>query len=290
MSYTVSQAFSEFLSSITSTPHQKDVLIPARKNGAVEILQKAFPSSADMPFSHAVLMGSASKNTIVRPFDDVDVLAVFSNENGAWGKYAYDSRKFLYKIREAYNGVSSQQVGARGQAVRVFFKGGGHVDVAPVFLHSGTRYQLPAGDGTWIFTQPTVANDWFSSKNREMGYNLAPLVRLVKVWNQAHSKHFRSFHLETMTANAFSSINGNRQEALAKFFVWAQHRIDAYDPGGESGNLASYMSTSSRSDAVRALARAASSAETALQAEAAGDHDGAKKIWRVILGNDFPIR
>lgn len=288
MSLTVTQAFAKFLEDITATEYQATTFIPARKTGAIKILKKAFPSDSDTPFSSAILMGSAAKNTIIRPFDDVDVLAVFSAANGGWGKYKSDSRKFLYRIRESYNGYSAQQVGARGQAVRVFFESGGHVDVAPVFRFEDSRYILPAGDGTWIFTQPTVANSWFSAKDRELHGRLAPLVRLLKMWNAAHSKRFKSFHLETMTASTFKSLGTLQQASLEKFFQWAPQHIDVKDPGGESGNLSTYMSTTLRSEAIRSLARAAATAQEARAAEIQGDHYEAKKLWRRILGDDFP--
>lgn len=118
-------------------------------------------------------MNSGSRDTVIRPIDDIDVLAVFSNENGVWeNKYRWDSKSFLYRIRNAYNGVEIHQVGARGQAVRVFFERGGHVDVAPVFMESDQDFWLPSGDGRWIKTSPFKANKWFTDKNAE----LAPIV------------------------------------------------------------------------------------------------------------------
>jgi hypothetical protein len=289
MSRTVTQAFAKFLEDITATDYQSGTFIPARKSGALKILQQAFPSDSDLPFSSALLMGSAAKKTIIRPFDDIDVLAVFSPANGGWQKYQSDSRKFLYRIREAYNGFSAQQVGARGQAVRVFFEQGGHVDVAPVFRWEGTRYVLPAGDGTWIYTQPTVANSWFTSKDQERDGHLAPLVRLLKMWNGAHSVRFRSFHLETMAASTFKTLGPEPQASMEKFFAWAPRHFDANDPGAESGNLASYMSATLRADAIQSLAKAAGTAQEARTVELQGDHEGAKKLWRKIFGADFPI-
>lgn len=137
---TTSQALTQFLSDISVTDYQKTSIIGARKDRVVENLTAAFPATSDLPFSRAILMGSAAKGTIVRPIDDIDVLAVFSNANGAWNTYRFDSQAFLYRVRRAYNGLSTAQVGARGQAVRTFFKNGGHVDVAPVFSHGNDVY------------------------------------------------------------------------------------------------------------------------------------------------------
>ena len=288
MALTTVQAFEQFLSDITITEYQKTSIVQGRKDSVIENLTAAFPQTSDLPFHEGRLIGSASKATIVRPLDDIDVLAVFSNANNAWSKYRYDSQAFLYRIRRAYDGVETAAVGARGQAIRVFFKTGGHVDVAPVFLQSTGVYHLPSGDGSWILTSPFIANKWFADKNAELGYNLAPLVRMLKKWNGAHSKRLRSFHLETMAGHTFGTLGSNRRSGLQKFFEWAGGHLDVYDPGGQSGNLSGYLSWTAR-DAVRKSFNAASDrASSAINAENSGNHQEAKRLWRIILGSAFP--
>jgi hypothetical protein len=289
MSLTTAQAFAEFLENITATEYQEKIFIPARKRSVDEHLSAKFPSTSDLPYLKGTLMGSAVKNTIIRPFDDIDVLAVFSNEKKAWDKYRYDSKSFIYRIREAYAGTSIQQVGTRGQAVRVFYQSGGHVDVAPVFWVSDDVYWLPAGDGSWIRTAPTRANDWYLERHRTLGYHLSPLVRLAKSWNRAHSKCFRSFHLETVAATLFSGLGSNYRDGLEKFFEWAPKHLSVQDPGGQGGDLSSYLTWNGRQQALAALSSAKERAQAALKAEAAGDHAEAKRLWRIILGDDFPM-
>jgi len=278
----------QFLTDISVTDYQKTSIINARRDRVVENLTTGFPSTSDLPFSHAILMGSAAKGTIVRPIDDIDVLAVFSNANGAWNTYRSDSKAFLYRVRRAYNGLSTAQVGARGQAVRIFFNNGGHVDVAPVFPYGNDVYALPGGDGGWINTAPTVANAWFAKMHADLGHNLAPLVRLLKKWNNAHSKRLRSFHLETIAASTFKTLGSNRQSALASFFEWAPSHLEVSDPGGQSGALSGYLTWDGRQEVIQALGSAAERARKANEAEARGDHDEAKRLWRIILGSSFP--
>lgn len=71
------------LEDITVTDYQKTSIIEARRASVVENLTAAFPSISDLPFSRAQLMGSAAKGTIVRPIDDIDVLASFDNMKNA---------------------------------------------------------------------------------------------------------------------------------------------------------------------------------------------------------------
>jgi hypothetical protein len=287
MVLTTAQAFTQFLSDISATEYQKTSIINSRKNGVDRDLGDAFPSTSDMPYWGGILMGSASKNTIIRPLDDVDVLAVFSNGKQAWDKYWNDSYSFIYRVRDAYNGYHVQQVGTRGQAVRVFYDGGGHVDVAPVFLQGDDVYHLPNGSGGWLLTSPTVANDWFAEQNRLLSYQLAPLVRLLKAWNRAHSKRMRSFHLETVAASIFSSLGSDHRDALQKFFEWAPDHLYVNDPGGLSGDLGSYLTWNARQELLIALSSAANRARKANEAEALGYHDEAKLLWRIILGSSF---
>lgn len=94
-------------------------------------------------------MGSAAKGTTVRPIDDIDVLAVFSNANGAWDSYRFDSQALLYRVRRAYSGLSTAQVGARGQAVRIFFKNGAMSmwRQCSLMATTSTDYRVATADG-----------------------------------------------------------------------------------------------------------------------------------------------
>jgi hypothetical protein len=285
---TTYQAFEEFMTAITITDYQKTSIVAGRRDGVAEDLGQAFPSTSDLPLVSVRLMGSAAKGTIVRPIDDVDVLASFSNERGAWNTYRNDSQAFLYRVRRAYDGYNVAQVGARGQAIRVFYKTGGHVDIAPVFIKGDGVFHLPSGNGGWILTAPFTANSWFAEKNQSLGHRLAPLVRLLKKWNLAHSRRLRSFHLETVAAHTFSSLSANKRESLQKFFEWGGNHLHVNDLGGQSGRLDSYLSWSDEQEVKRSFAAAEERASKALAAEAVGNHAEAKRLWRIVLGSSFP--
>jgi hypothetical protein len=288
MTLTTPQAFNAFLATITPTENQRTVTIPSRKSTVEKRLAGRFPATSDLPYARAILMGSASKGTIIRPIDDVDVLVVFSNVKKAWDKYRNDSQSFIYRIRDAYDGISVQQVGTRGQAVRVFYKDGGHVDVAPVFSRGEGVYRLPNGTGGWLLTAPTVANTWFAARNQMLGYRLVPVVRMLKAWNRTHSKRMQSFHLETVAASAFKSISPNHRTALQRFFEWAPKWVNVSDPGGQGGNLSTYLTQTGRKGLLESFASAAERAARANEAEARGDHAEAKRLWALILGSEFP--
>jgi tRNA nucleotidyltransferase (CCA-adding enzyme) len=101
------------MTDITITEYQKTSIVEGRRKTVIQNLTAAFPATSDMPFYQGRLMGSAAKGTVVRPPDDIDVLASFSNEKNAWTKYRNDSQAFLYRIKRAYDGLVTAQVGAR---------------------------------------------------------------------------------------------------------------------------------------------------------------------------------
>lgn len=288
MALTVAAAFTQFEATIQPTKAQIDGLRP-KVNTTVSYLTKAFPATSNMPLDRTVLIGSAAQNTITQPIDDIDLMAVFSDASNIWeNSYRNNSQAFIQRVRGAFDGCSIQTIGVRGQAVRLFYQQGAHVDIAPVFSWSAGGYILPAGNGTWIRTNPDVQAQWFANQNQRLGYQLLPMIRLLKKWNAAHGKQFKSFHLSVVTANTFGSLSTNRAHALAKFFEWAPNWLDAQDPAGHGGNLASNLTMIARLNLTTRLSNAAIRANNALLAEQRGDHREAIRLWGLEFGSGFP--
>ncbi|SRR6266542_2657957 len=126
-----SQAFAEFEARLRLTEAQRE-RVKGRAAATREFLERSFPSTYELALRSSSLMGSAARGTIVRPLTDLDVMAVFRNKNQVFEKYRRDSQAFLYRLRERIDARTQvTQVGARGQAVRLFYKDELHVDIAP---------------------------------------------------------------------------------------------------------------------------------------------------------------
>lgn len=288
MARTTATAFEEFKNKLLLTDTQKGT-VTTRKNTTEGYLQASFPSTSDLPLTTTKLMGSAGRATVIRPIDDVDILAIFDNKNGIFEKqYRLNSQKFLYRVRNALNAYRVEVVGARGQAVRLFYKAAPHVDIAPVFRYSGGGYALPNGNGGWLTTDPDQHDDYINKRHSELDHRLKPMIRMIKRWNNVHSKHLKGFHMEVMAATAFSSLGGNTRENFEKFFDWGQRCLDVSDPAGYGGNLSSYLSWNSRQAVLRNMQSARQRANDANAAEARGDHVEAIRLWRIIFGDEFP--
>jgi hypothetical protein len=288
MPLTTAEAFNQFKEKLLVTDSQKD-LIKGRRATVAGYLAKSFPGTSDLPLSTTKVIGSAGRSTIIRPLDDIDVLAVFTNKDQIYERlYWNDSRKFLYRIRDALNKYELEVVGARGQAVRLFYKEAPHVDIAPVFRWSSGGYALPNGTGGWLTTDPDVHDEWITQRHRGLDNRLKPMIRMVKRWNNVHSKYLKGFHIEVVLATVFSSIGGDSRDACAKFFEWGRDNLSVLDPAGHSGDLSTYLPQTARANVLSNMRSAQDRATKANAAEDAGNHQEARRLWRGIFGDEFP--
>jgi hypothetical protein len=288
MASTAASAFNEFKSRLLLTETQKE-LIKSRQGATKGYVNSAFASPSDLPIDDTKLIGSAQRDTIIRPIDDIDLLAVFQNRNSIFERYRHDSRAFLYRVRDALNAYSSVRVvGARGQAVRFFYTNAPHVDVAPVFRWNNGGYALPNGTGGWLTTDPDQHATWIDQRNSALSYQLKPMSRMIKRWNNVHSKYLKSFHIEVMVANAFSSMNNDSEDACGKFFRWAPNYIDVPDPAGHGGSLSGYLTPARRTAVLINMQNAQQRAAQAASAGQRGNHAEAIRLWRIIFGDEFP--
>lgn len=294
MASTIPQAFTEFEGKLALTDYEQG-LVEQRRNRVEEILKGLYPMTSDMPLSGLYVIGSARRATMIRPIGDIDLFSIFDDTN-VWLTYQSDSRKLLYRARDALNkSYRTTIVGSRGQAVRLFYTQPPHVDIAPAFPVNGSgllggvqSYLIPKGDGQWEQTAPFQHTDFLSQRNQELGSQLKPLTRILKRWNALHSARIGSFHLELIVQAVFSTIGTNRSAALRLFFEQAPNRLDQLDPAGFSGNLAAGWTYQHRQAVSNSLLTASNRAAKAVEAQAQGDVAEASRLWRIILGADFP--
>ena len=288
MSLTTAQAFTAFLEKISPTADQR-VEITNKRQKTEEYLRDAFPSSGNLPLKRVILIGSADRGTIIRPVNDIDVMAEFTNKGNVFEQYRSHSDDFLQRISTALNAKTSiKKIGARGQAVRLFYTNGAHVDIAPTFKWKNGGYVLPRGDKSWMRTDPEAQAAWFSQRRTAIGSNLTPLCKLVRRWNAVHSHRFAPFHLEIMVASMFKSMSSNYRTAMQSFFEWGPKWVTVSDPAGHSDDLDDYLSRDARVAIKSRFAEALDRSKRAIAAEDQGDHGEAKRLWRVELGDEFP--
>lgn len=289
MSLTTAQAFDSFYNLVSLD--SATLAAVSQRRGAVEtVLRQAFPSTSTMKYQSSYLMGSMAKRTASRPFNDVDLMVHIKVDDALWARtYQRNSSEFLNRVRRVLNDASAvKKIGARGQAVRMFYADGLSVDVAAVVKYPTSGYGIPSGTGTWLTTDPPVSDAYINRRSTELGNNLKRLIIFAKQWNKAHSSRLSSFHLELLAARTFSTLGTNRREALRIFFDYNAFNVSVYDPAGHSGDVSSYLSWSTRDEVGRSMTAARDRADLALAAEARGNHTEAKRHWAIILGPRFP--
>lgn len=289
MTLTTPQAFDQFYASI-SVDADISKKAETRREAVVDVVKRAFPSTSTMRYVNNTLIGSMGRNTASRPFDDIDIMVHIAVDQDLWArKYQGNSADFLYRVRTSLNSMSTvQKIGARGQAVRLFYADGLSVDVAAVVKYTTGGFGIPDGSGSWMTTDPIQHASYVTARSAELKNNLRRFVIVVKQWNKAHSSRLSSFHLEMLAARTFSSLGTNRRQALRLFFDHNSSNLSVHDPAGHSGDLSSYLSPRARVEVNQSMVAARDRADLALAAENRGDHDEAKRLWRIILGSRFP--
>jgi hypothetical protein len=284
MATRTAKAFDEFGAKLRLTAGQ-EATVRQRRSSVAQILSDAFPPTSNMPVTTTRIIGSARRNTIIRPLEDIDVLAVF-DDSQVWSKYQSDSTRFLYRVRDALMQYSVRVVGTRGQAVRLFYSQPPHVDIAAV-VPCGSQYYIPKGDGSWLITDPDGVDDFLGKRQTELRGQLRALVRLLKRWNDVHSKRMRSFHLEMVAQDAFGGLSTNMRTNSMHFFEWAGHHLDVPDPtSGES--LGKRLTWNQRQNILNSFSTAHKQAQKAVNFENADDHGSAIGQWKLVFGDEFP--
>ncbi len=288
MATTVSGVFTEFRASLRLTDYEKGIA-----QGRVRHVHDFFEEKyvCDRP---AWVIGSYGRETLVRQSRDIDMMVALSR-GAYWPRYQDDSRSFLYSIRNALNAeYGDTQVSTQQVAVRMKLGAGLQVDLVPVFVRPyQDGFVLPDGRGGWQATNPPYHDKVVTDTNVALGYDLKPLVRVMKAWNHANGRHLRSFHLEMIVERMWRDAVAipRLPEAVAKTLELASGwvHLPFKDPWSGSGrNLDAYLSSNERDLAMHLLDEDAIRARSALDYAASAKTAAAIERWRVVFGSGFP--
>ena len=144
------------------------------------------------------VFGSYSRETILpRKADeksDVDIMVVFSNPNG------YKPQSFLDRLKKfAEYYYSSSEIHQSSPSLVLELN---HIkfELTPAYKSYGTYY-IPDGPSDWKSTDPDGFSNTLIECNKNNGYKIKPVVRLLKHWNiQKNGRDLPSFLLEKTIA------------------------------------------------------------------------------------------
>lgn len=246
-----------------------------------------------------LVIGSTSRDTSIRNYSDVDLLALLSRDEARHGERFVNSNTFLGRVRNDLDSrYHATKVRRDSQAVVLHFaQGESPVDVVPAIFHQFRNkspvYLIPDGNGGWLETAPEAHGAYLQQANRASGGKLRKTVQLLKHWKtcRANSIPLSSIHLELLLAshNVCVGMKGYAM-CLYEAFSLLQEREcrGIHDPVGVAGILYACQTNAQWAKLVDAVNYAQDHAARAVIAEAKGDTHEACRQWDIVFNGMFP--
>lgn len=288
MALTVLAAFGELLTRIALTSDQRSVG-STRQTSLRDFLKERFTLYAEEPAPNPWLIGSYSRNTILRQERDIDIMVSLSPTK-YWQTYQTNSSGLVRLVRDALNKeYLKSEVSTSGAAVvmnmTVF-----NVDVVPVLPRDGGGYLVATGQNKWKASNPNFHFNLMRDHNKEDEL-LKPLVKLVKYWNICNESLLGSFHLEAMIEKMWRDVSiGNHAHGMKETLrVLAGYLPTTFhDPWAPGGTIDDYLVGEALKKATSYATIDAASAATAEELRNSGNDRSAFDEWKKVFRGEFP--
>ncbi len=249
------------------------------------------------------LSGSYRRYTKTKPLKDVDIFCVLGKEEAHYRK-EHPSRVLVAFEKALVEKYGAEAVSRQRRSATVDF--GVFVDaddntdyrvvsmdVIPAF-EDGDNYEIPDGtSGKWIKTNPKIHEKKATDAHQAYNNEWKGLVRMVKYWNNHHSKPIKpSFLLEVMALECLAPPFGGRfdYEFQSMFATLADRIHDTWeDPAGLGPPVSDMMDAGQKTAAQTALRQAARQCTLAIDLARQGKNGEALKAWRTLFGPKFPL-
>jgi hypothetical protein len=257
-------------------------------------LQMTEPTDAPLELVLITLMGSAARETLVKPASDVDLLVAFQADEGPAVFHRFSPADLVRRVAEALEGVGDGVEIWEGESVTVHFDRGADVDVFPSFrLYNFNQVYFPRQGAAWFRSAPPVFDREFLAANDRLGKRLITVAKYAKVWNRHNNDLLRSFHLETLLVRDVTEVDECRRVSLHKFFRQAAERgptfLSVPSADGIYDDLSYDMTEERKQKTMVALEFAANMSGMALSYETRGDYVRANQFWHAVFGSRFPL-
>ena len=238
--------------------------------------------------------GSFSRGTFNKDSSDVDVFAVFSRGDMRWGPSYVTSTTALDRIKvELEARFRNTHVRRDIHAIVVEFSDC-QVDVVPAFFKGVTEqnwplYSIPNGSGGWMEASPALHNAYIDQEDTPASGKIRGTARLLKYWRDG--RPLSSFHIELLLASTgickgVKSYANCVAETLQ--FLARQECRGVKDPMGVSGYVPAVKTESQREAVLRSVRYSRDKALEALNADARGDINEARRLWDIVFRGEFP--
>jgi len=297
--FTIDQSFQIFLTNLNPTDIQKKRIQKTRETIDAALLNDD-RISLNTSKQTSFLTGSYSRKTIIRPIDDIDLYVRVH-----YGKHAQNKspmsilRLMASSIRKRYPNNTKVNVDAPCVVVK-FSTYKFEIVPAVEFSDNPDLYIIPApGSKEWMYCYPNMPDKWLSTCNHTNNSLFIPLIKMLKQWNRQHKVGLKSFHIELLTEQVFTSITDITSYPQAIFdwmycvrdWIWKNTSPFVHEPGKNDTYIDEYLYEKAFKLRVarKRLDVGLKNAERAWNLYSKGKHPASKRIWNRMFGPKFPV-
>lgn len=290
---TVTEAFEIYRQRLElSETEQQDAI--RRRNQVSECIRGSF--DIDREF----LTGSYARHTKTKPLKDVDIFFCLGEGARQWRqKHPIEVLSAFRECLAVAYGKDAVEIGRRCVTVEFEKRNPTADDEGKVLSNDAVPayeladcYEIPDRElGRWIKTDPEIHKERSTAKNKALGGEWVPLVKMLKRWNRSANKPIApSFLVEVMALELIDPPFSDYASEIRRFFAAALDGImqDWPDPAGYGPPVSDQMTAQKRQDAVAALRTAEVKAARAVHLERQGKNGEALLLWRDVMGKYFP--
>lgn len=297
---TITQAFHDFMLRLELTPAEQAEASRQHNELRDRIRGRLGGVQRDL------IVGSYARRTAIRPLNDIDLFLVLDPQVHR-DRHDKTPGHILDRLQSALRGCYERPgpaIRIQGRSVNIEFSGTGiGYDLIPAFALNSTSaadpddmvYEIPDRErAAWIQTNPARHRRRCVEANERAGGMLNRLIKAAKHWNRSHregngDKPLRSFHLEAMCYEAFSTRPADERRGLHALFGHLASRVltQCPDPAGLSPHIDAGIGPEHRQRVHHKLRAAELVTREAVRHEERGDDAAACRCWGAVLGEPF---
>lgn len=229
------------------------------------------------------LVGSLSRDTVLAPIKDIDLICVLGAE-----QLAEPQTETKRTITEAVSGLPEVSNVRPGDAVVIaeFADRAYTVDIVPL-IRTEHGLVLRRKEGSGVLHDPAAQRTVADQADRASDGRYRPLVRLVKLWNRRNGRPMlRSYIAESLVwhAQAAGSDYAESFGIVLEYASRALSRPFLGDPGNPHDNVLGGLTEAQRRESREHVDRHRSVIEQALAAGDNGEHEEAIGLWNQVFG------
>lgn len=323
MTKTTKQCFDTFMSNVVNLDSDKTKIArTSRDTLKQDLISYANNGKIPLLFSgqETVQYGSFSRNTKIRPLDDIDLLLVLDAQGGkadttksvnknyhitmpptakiltdCCENYRLNSRKVIELIKKALNDGRYGKADIHRNQEAVTLKMTSYdwnFDIVPAFKTDTNFFVIPDGNGSWKGTDPRIDQENLTTENQSKENFLIPIIRLMKYWkNMYWGDSVKSYLFENLIiewSKNLDELPSSFQEIIKSALNDLIFKIlpDFNDPKGFQGNINDVDQSTRRELALKAT-NCLEQVNQAIEFEKYGNNLKAIEMWKNIFGEEF---